>query len=852
MGSSSMRSAAALVAPLLLCACGGSGSGTSISVSPSSVTFAASPAAASPPDQRVHVTYRGDGVLVGYPPGVAAPSWLAVSAPSTTAGSLDATLHVNSPSTPGTYSTTLRFVTGRQDGSDVKFADVPVTLTVPPPFDASAPTSIAPDQTAVTFLAAVGGPDPLAQTLAVAYNGAQVTAGFPPGTAAPSWLRVDAFQAPGTAHVRLTATGTATAGTRSATVRLGTARPDGSGAVSVDVPVTFEVYRPFAATAPALAFSAFQGAPGLADPAAGLAIDVQGDRTRWTVGSDAGWLAFGAAAGTGPATVTVTATPAGKPPGTYTATVTLADADTARVLKTFQATLTVRPLHLTVSTPATFAVDAGSTPAALTQAIAVSDELGGAGAPVSWWVASVDADWLRLAPTSGTTSPPATVTLTVDASKLPALANGARTAHVTFSYTVAQGAPQTLVAPVALSLCLPRAEHVAPYVAVAGAAGRAVVRGQGFSCPGPTPALTTGATELAKTVDADGQLRIDVPPLAAGRHPLRFANGLGLALDSAELVAVDRPAMSYQALPAPSRRARLVYDAERTRLYAANTADQLVERWAFSGATWGALATVAVPALRDVALSGDGARLAVATTGALGDLDLAAAAPSFTSRVANPDGFCSSYFAQLAPMSDGRAYAIFKLGACSGFSESYLYDPTVPSVTRATSLYNGLAAAPADGTRVYLGSNGVSPAQAIAVFDPLAGTTTSVPAVTANLFAATVSGDASRVVLQNVDVYSRALVLLGHLPANQGALASRDGTRAFVYRDDGAAGARLEVYDLAAAPQGAGALQPLVKTFALSDRPNAAAGGTVQLVGTPDDGVVFVSGDSRILVVPAR
>jgi hypothetical protein len=60
------------------------------------------------------------------------------------------------------------------------------------------------------------------------------------------------------------------------------------------------------------------------------------------------------------------------------------------------------------------------------------------------------------------------------------------------------------------------------------------------------------------------------------------------------------------------------------------------------------------------------------------------------------------------------------------------------------------------------------------------------------------------------------------------------------------------VYDVASAPQGAGALQPLVKTIALAPGPSAATGGRVQLAATADDGVVFVSGDSRILVVPVR
>ena len=155
----------------------------------------------------------------------------------------------------------------------------------------------------------------------------------------------------------------------------------------------------------------------------------------------------------------------------------------------------------------------------------------------------------------------------------------------------------------------------------------------------------------------------------------------------------------------------------------------------------------------------------------------------------------------------------------------------------------------------YAGQNGLSPAQPITTFDALTDTLTNSANVDYNLSAVSVSGDASRVILQNTGVYSRALVITGNLlpPGSGGvALASRDSTKAFVYRDDGAS-PRIEVYDLTL-PVQTGGLYQLVKTVSLADSPNATAGNyqAITLAQTPDGATVFVSGDSRILVVPVQ
>ncbi|HWK48375.1 MAG TPA: hypothetical protein VNR40_00745, partial [Steroidobacter sp.] len=63
------------------------------------------------------MNFVGDGVIVGYPPGVASASWLSVNAPSSAQSPVTVTLSVTSTGlAPGTYTANLRFASGKADG----------------------------------------------------------------------------------------------------------------------------------------------------------------------------------------------------------------------------------------------------------------------------------------------------------------------------------------------------------------------------------------------------------------------------------------------------------------------------------------------------------------------------------------------------------------------------------------------------------------------------------------------------------------------------------------------------------------------------------------------------------------
>lgn len=79
----------------------------------------------------VTASFTGDGVIVGYAPGVEPPIWLDITTVSTSNNSAVFELTpLYYGYEPGEYTTNLRFVTGKLDGSVIEYTSVKVTLTV--------------------------------------------------------------------------------------------------------------------------------------------------------------------------------------------------------------------------------------------------------------------------------------------------------------------------------------------------------------------------------------------------------------------------------------------------------------------------------------------------------------------------------------------------------------------------------------------------------------------------------------------------------------------------------------------------------------------------------------------------
>jgi hypothetical protein len=341
--------------------------------------------------------------------------------------------------------------------------------------------------------------------------------------------------------------------------------------------------------------------------------------------------------------------------------------------------------------------------------------------------------------------------------------------------------------------------------------------------------------------------------MPAGRYPVSVEGEGCSGGTDAELLVQPAPVLQYRAISAPSVRGRLIWDAERQILYAVNRTDQEIERYQYDGSSWATLAPYVVPDLTDIALAPSGRSLIISTRGAILEAQLGKGTFVPVQRTVNPDSFCGGYFDQLTMANDGTVFVIFDLAQCSGFTPSYLYDMRDHSLTKnpyfAGYLYNGLAGGSLDGSRIYAGSNGLSPAQQVKIFNPLTHEIVDA-SPSYNLGAVSVSSNASRVILQNVDVHSRTLSLTGHLLPNASALASLDSSRAFVFGETGAE-SQLIVRDLNGA-LGAGAVYPALKAIDLPDPPSSSGSGPVSvgLASIQDDSAVFVSGNRYILVVP--
>src|SRR5690606_33304672 len=122
--------------------CGGGGGGGdngggqtgkySISLSKSSVELSAAYEQWEYVTQDIDVTYKGDGVIVGTLPGAILPPWLSIS-DGVPAGSGKARFSLSANAyglALGTHRTTLRFVTGSEDGENIVYKDLSVVLTV--------------------------------------------------------------------------------------------------------------------------------------------------------------------------------------------------------------------------------------------------------------------------------------------------------------------------------------------------------------------------------------------------------------------------------------------------------------------------------------------------------------------------------------------------------------------------------------------------------------------------------------------------------------------------------------------------------------------------------------------------
>jgi len=207
----------------------------------------------------------------------------------------------------------------------------------PPP-----PPALAVSPASLSFSGVAGSANPAAKTLSVSNTGGGTLSFTASDDAA--WLSVSpgTGTAPRDLSVSVGTSGLA-AGTYNATVRVESAGVAGSPKL---IPVTLTLDPPqppaLSVTPASLAFTVTEG--GAAPPAQSLAVANTGGGTlSFTTSDDASWLAAAPAAGTAPASVSVSVNPAGLTRGTYSGNVRVEGSGATGSPKTVPVTLTVTP-----------------------------------------------------------------------------------------------------------------------------------------------------------------------------------------------------------------------------------------------------------------------------------------------------------------------------------------------------------------------------------------------------------------------------------------------------------------------------------------------------------------------------
>ncbi len=139
---SMIRKLIVMMAVMVLTACGGGGGDDdkySIAISISQASFLETQNVMPTKPIDVDVTFNGDGLVVGYPPNVQPANWLDIQVISNTNTTAKVRLSFIGYFQPGKFSTTVRFVTGKQDGSALTYVDLPVSAEVVQQFDVTAP-----------------------------------------------------------------------------------------------------------------------------------------------------------------------------------------------------------------------------------------------------------------------------------------------------------------------------------------------------------------------------------------------------------------------------------------------------------------------------------------------------------------------------------------------------------------------------------------------------------------------------------------------------------------------------------------------------------------------------------------
>lgn len=225
-------------------------SGLRVSSSSVVLASAASPSAQSNANVSVEIL-RSDvaGFMAGYAPGVAPPSWLDIQIAGSGSQHVMTLLARPSGLSAGTYTTSVRLVTGTTNGSPIGFRDIDVRLTVVDQQSGQAQALFSLSNDALSVHGRLNSPNaaPIQRQVDLAINRNDVVAllvSTPPNTSLPSWLSAGTLRVGNNWRLNTTILQSGTPGTEQAIVRLVAINANGDVIGHQDVPVTRTLTNP--------------------------------------------------------------------------------------------------------------------------------------------------------------------------------------------------------------------------------------------------------------------------------------------------------------------------------------------------------------------------------------------------------------------------------------------------------------------------------------------------------------------------------------------------------------------------------------------------------------------------------
>lgn len=407
------------------------------------------------------------------------------------------------------------------------------------------------------------------------------------------------------------------------------------------------------------------------------------------------------------------------------------------------------------------------------------------------------------------------------------------------------GASQTVRVAYQIS---PIVDLVAPNVATTGVSATATIRGAGFNGYAIQGVRFGTVAATSVTVISDTEIRAVYPALTAGTYPiaLDIPTHQGTVPSTAELIAADvvtRPAQTLAWPSAITGVKALRHDPQREALLIATDTSTVV-RYQYAAGAWDAPTTASLASLHDVALTTNGAQLLALTNTQVVPLDPVTLAAG--TAITAPTLATNAFLKSIAIANNNLAIVTTGI---AGSTATELYTLAVATGTMTelnATLINATAGAPSNGSLVTMvqGDPSLTTPPAVYNYTASSGSFSSTGVtLNQNSIAPAFDRDASRIVLNGVNVHGPNYGLLGKLPATTLAVAVRpDGKRAYTY--DSATGG-LMMFDISATKNGEAYTQ-LGSTVPLA----ASPGGGAKMIISADGATLFLAGTTQIVVQP--